>query len=117
MGVIIPPSILMVVWGGVMSISVGALFLAGAIPRILIAVALMGTVYIYARVYDYPTAGKPNRAEFLAAFKGAALALLTPLFVIGGIVGGIATPTESAIIAAFYSLSARLFCLPHRHCA
>lgn len=104
MGVIIPPSILMIVWGGVMSISVGALFLAGAIPGLMIAAALMATVYGYAVVYDYPREGKPSWAEFRKAFKGAALALLTPLFVIGGIVGGIVTPTESAIIAAFYSL-------------
>ena len=103
MGVIIPPSILMIVWGGVMSISVGALFLAGAIPGLMIAGALMATVYGYAKVYDYPTAGKPTLAEFWNALKGAGLALLTPVFVIGGIVGGIVTPTESAIIAAFYS--------------
>ena len=104
MGVIIPPSILMIVWGGIMSISVGALFLAGAIPGLMIALALMATVYGYAKVYDYPTAGKPSLSEFWQAFKGAGLALLTPIFVIGGIVGGIVTPTESAIIAAFYSL-------------
>ncbi len=103
MGVIIPPSILMIVWGGVMSISVGALFLAGAIPGLMIAGALMCTVYGYAKVYDYPTTGKPSAAEFWTALKGAGLALLTPIFVIGGIVGGIVTPTESAIIAAFYS--------------
>ena len=103
MGVIIPPSILMIVWGGVMSISVGALFLAGAIPGLMIAAALMTTVYCYAKIYNYPTHGKPSLAEFWKAFKGAGLALLTPVFVIGGIVGGIVTPTESAIIAAFYS--------------
>ncbi|MEP6333624.1 MAG: TRAP transporter large permease [Anderseniella sp.] len=103
MGVIIPPSILMIVWGGVMSISVGALFLAGAIPGLMIAAALMATVYGYAKVYDYPTAGRPTVVEFWNALKGAGLALLTPVFVIGGIVGGVVTPTESAIIAAFYS--------------
>ena len=103
MGVIIPPSILMIVWGGVMSISVGALFLAGAIPGFLIAAALMATVYGYAKIYDYPVAGKPSVGEFFSALKGAGLAMLTPVFVIGGIVGGIVTPTESAIIAAFYS--------------
>lgn len=103
MGVIIPPSILMIVWGGVMSISVGALFLAGAIPGLMIAAALMCTVYGYAIVYGYPTTGKPTFGEFWVAFKGAILALLTPIFVIGGIVGGIVTATESAIIAAFYS--------------
>ncbi|SNS99923.1 TRAP transporter large permease [Tropicimonas sediminicola] len=109
MGVIIPPSILMIVWGGVMSISVGALFLAGAIPGILIAVALMGTVFVYAKIYDYPTAGRPTLCDFWAAFKGAGLAVLTPVFVIGGIVAGIVTPTESAIIAAGYSLILGMF--------
>ena len=109
MGVIIPPSILMVVWGGVMQISVGALFLAGAIPGLLIGGALMATVYGYAKVYDYPIALKPTFAEFWRAFKGAALALLTPILVIGGIVGGIVTPTESAIIAAGYALFLGMF--------
>ncbi|MEP1933599.1 MAG: TRAP transporter large permease [Paracoccaceae bacterium] len=109
MGVIIPPSILMVVWGGVMQISVGALFLAGAVPGFLIGFALMATVYGYAKVYDYPIALKPSFAEFWSAFKGAALALLTPILVIGGIVGGIVTPTESAIIAAGYALILGVF--------
>ena len=109
MGVIIPPSILMVVWGGVMQISVGALFLAGAVPGLLIGFALMATVYGYAKVYDYPIALKPTFAEFWSAFKGAALAMLTPILVIGGIVGGIVTPTESAIIAAGYALILGVF--------
>ena len=109
MGVIIPPSILMVVWGGVMQISVGALFLAGAIPGLLIGGALMATVYGYAKVYDYPIALKPTLAEFWTAFKGAFLAMLTPVLVIGGIVGGIVTPTESAIIAAAYALILGVF--------
>jgi tripartite ATP-independent transporter DctM subunit len=109
MGVIIPPSILMVVWGGVMQMSVGALFLAGAIPGLMIGFALMATVYGYAKVYDYPIALKPTLPEFWSAFKGAGLALLTPILVIGGIVGGIVTPTESAIIAAAYALILGVF--------
>lgn len=104
MGVIIPPSILMIVWGGVMQVSVGALFLAGAIPGLLIGFSLMATVYGYAKVYNYPIAMKPTFATAFTAFKGAALAMLTPVFVIYGIVAGIVTPTESAIIAAAYSL-------------
>ncbi len=104
MGVIIPPSILMVVWGGVMQISVGALFLAGAIPGMLIGMALLLTVYGYAKVYGYPTTGRPTGVEVWKAFTGAILALLTPIFVVGGIVGGIVTPTESAIIAAGYAM-------------
>lgn len=109
MGVIIPPSILMVVWGGVMQVSVGALFLGGAIPGLMIGLSLMATVYGYAKLRDYPIAGRPSFAEFWAALKGAALAMLTPILVIGGIVGGIVTPTESAIIAAGYSLILGLF--------
>jgi tripartite ATP-independent transporter DctM subunit len=109
MGVIIPPSILMVVWGGVMQISVGALFLAGAIPGILIGTALLATVFIYAKVYDYPVSDRPTFASFWTAFRGAILALLTPVFVVGGIIWGIVTPTESAIIAAGYAMILGLF--------
>jgi tripartite ATP-independent transporter DctM subunit len=104
MGVIIPPSILMIVWGGVMQVSVGALFLAGAVPGFLIGFSLMATVYGYAKVYNYPITLKPTFKIAFKAFKGAALAMLTPVFVIYGIVAGIVTPTESAIIAAGYSL-------------
>lgn len=109
MGVIIPPSILMIVWGGVMQVSVGALFLGGAVPGLMIGLALMATVYGFAKVRGYPVTTRPDLYQFLAAWKGAALALLTPIFVIGGIVGGIVTPTESAIIAAGYALILGMF--------
>lgn len=109
MGVIIPPSILMIVWGGVMQVSVGALFLGGAVPGLMIGLTLMGTVYAFAKVRNYPTTATPNWSEFWAAWRGAALALLTPVFVIGGIVGGLVTPTESAIIAAGYALILGMF--------
>lgn len=109
MGVIIPPSILMIVWGGVMQVSVGALFLGGAIPGLMIGLALMATVYGFAKARNYPVTATPHWGEFWAAWKGAALALLTPVFVIGGIVGGLVTPTESAIIAAGYALILGMF--------
>lgn len=109
MGVIIPPSILMIVWGGVMQVSVGALFLGGAIPGLMIGLALMATVFGFAKARNYPVTASPNWAEFWAAWKGAVLALLTPVFVIGGIVGGLVTPTESAIIAAGYALILGMF--------
>ncbi len=109
MGVIIPPSILMIVWGGVMQVSVGALFLGGAIPGLIIGLTLMTTVFCFAKARSYPVTATPNWSEFWAAWKGAALALLTPIFVIGGIVGGLVTPTESAIIAAGYALILGMF--------
>jgi tripartite ATP-independent transporter DctM subunit len=83
---------------------VGALFLAGAIPGIMIGCALMATVYGFAKVYNYPIEMKPTLSSTFKAFKGAALAMLTPVFVIFGIVAGVVTPTESAIVAAAYSL-------------
>lgn len=109
MGVIIPPSILMIVWGGVMQVSVGALFLGGAIPGLMIGLALMATVYGFAKARNYPVTASPNLAEFWAALRDASLALLTPVFVIGGIVAGLVTPTESAIIAAGYALVLGMF--------
>lgn len=103
MGAIIPPSILMVVWGGVMSVSVGALFLAGAVPGVMIALVMMLTVYFYARVRDYPVHERSNFRNFIAALGSSILALFTPLLIVGGIAGGFFTPTESSVVAVLYS--------------
>ena len=104
MGVIIPPSILMVVWGGLMSVSIGGLFLAGIVPGVLITISLMLTVFIYAKRYGYPTYARASVREFVIAFGKAFFALLTPLIIIGGIVGGLFTPTEASVIAVLYSI-------------
>lgn len=105
MGVIIPPSILMVVWGGLMTVSIGGLFLAGVIPGVLIAVSQMTTVYIYAKVYGYPTYARTTAKEFALAVLRSIPPLMTPLIIIGGIVGGFFTPTEASVIAVLYSLA------------
>ncbi|MEF2549954.1 TRAP transporter large permease [Aurantimonas sp. A2-1-M11] len=104
MGVIIPPSILMVVWGGLMSVSIGGLFLAGIIPGILIAGAQMTTVYIYARRHGMGLHARATLNELAGAILGAVLALMTPIIIVGGIVGGFFTPTEASVIAALYAL-------------
>lgn len=104
MGVIIPPSILMVVWGGLMSVSIGGLFLAGVLPGILIAASQMMTVYIYAKRRGYPVHVRSTMLELLVAAGGASLALMTPLIIVGGIVGGFFTPTEASVVAVVYSL-------------
>ena len=109
MGVIIPPSILMIVWGGLMSVSIGGLFLAGVVPGLLIALSLMATVYIYAKIYGYPIYTRASLREFGSAFSQAFLALMTPAIIIGGIVGGYFTPTEASVIAVLYSLVLGLF--------
>jgi tripartite ATP-independent transporter DctM subunit len=105
MGVIIPPSILMVVWGGLMSISIGGLFLAGVLPGVLIAGSQMLTVYIYAKRRGYPVYNRSTLLELLAAAASASLALMTPLIIVGGIVGGFFTPTEASVVAVIYSLA------------
>lgn len=109
MGVIIPPSILMVVWGGLMSVSIGGLFLAGVVPGILIAFSMMATVYVYARLYDYPIYAPSSFQELVNAVASAALALMTPLIIVGGIVFGFFTPTEASVIAVIYSLILGVF--------
>lgn len=109
MGVIIPPSILMVVWGGLMSVSIGGMFLAGVLPGILIAGSLMAITYVYARRRGYPVQQRSSMGGLARAIANAALALATPLIVVGGIVGGLFTPTEASVIAVLYSLVLGLF--------
>ena len=104
MGVIIPPSILMVVWGGVISVSIGALFLAGVLPGILIGLSLMVVVVIYAKLRNYPIYARATLAELLSALVQALLPLATPLIIVGGIVGGFFTPTEASVVAVLYAL-------------
>lgn len=109
MGVIIPPSILMVVWGGLMSVSIGGLFLAGVLPGILIAGSQMLTVYIYAKRRGYAVHTRSTFVELMRALASATLALMTPLIIVGGIVGGFFTPTEASVVAVIYSLILGVF--------
>ena len=104
MGVVIPPSILMLIWGGTMSISVGALFLAGIIPGILLGLSMMVTVYFYAVKYKYPRYERASLAHFLKASAGAIPGLVTPLIILVGISFGFFTPTEASAIAVVYSM-------------
>ncbi|MEL0160899.1 MAG: TRAP transporter large permease [Deltaproteobacteria bacterium] len=104
MGVIIPPSIMMVVWGGLMSVSIGGLFLAGVVPGVLIAASQMLAVYIYAKSNNYETTQRSNLKELFVALIQAIPPLMTPVIIVGGIVGGIFTPTEASAVAVVYSL-------------
>lgn len=109
MGVIIPPSILMVVWGGVMSVSVGGLFLAGVLPGVLIGLSLMAAVLIYAKLRHYPIYARATFKEFVLAFAAAIVPMLTPAIIVGGIVGGFFTPTEASVVAVLYAMFLGLF--------
>jgi tripartite ATP-independent transporter DctM subunit len=103
LAVIIPPSILMIVWGGILTVSIGALFLAGIIPGLLIAFAQMATVHAYAVARGYPTYPRSTWAAFLSAMVVSIPALLTPGIIIGGKIFGWFTATESACIAVLYA--------------
>lgn len=104
-GPIIPPSIIMVVYGFIMSVSVGTLFLAGFIPGLLMGVGLMIATAIISKRRNYPRKEKmASPRELAVAFRGAFFPLMTPVIIIGGILSGIFTPTEAAGVAVVYAL-------------
>lgn len=108
-GVIIPPSIPMVMYGVTGSQSIGKLFIAGIIPGIIIGIALMLVVYIIAKKRGYKGTEKSSFKEFLKAAWDAKWALFVPIIILGGIYGGIFTPTEAAGVAVVYGLIIALF--------
>jgi tripartite ATP-independent transporter DctM subunit len=103
LAVIIPPSILMIVWGGVLTTSIGALFLAGIVPGLLLGLVQMATVHAYAKRRGYPTYPGSTLREMAVAFLVALPALMTPVIIIGGKIFGWFTATESACIAVLYA--------------
>ncbi|HVL56149.1 MAG TPA: TRAP transporter large permease [Burkholderiaceae bacterium] len=103
LAVIMPPSILMIVWGGVLTVSIGALFLAGIVPGLLIALVQMATVHVYATRRGYPTYKRSTLRELAIAIAVAVPALMTPVIIIGGKIFGWFTATESACIAVLYA--------------
>ncbi len=104
-GVIIPPSIPFVIYGVVSGASIGEMFLAGVIPGILIGLSLMFVCYLIAKKRGYPKSDtRPTPKGLWHSFKDALWALLVPLIILGGIYGGVFTPTEAAVVAVVYSL-------------
>src|SRR5947209_10472376 len=81
LAVIIPPSILMIVWGGLISTSIGALYLAGVVPGLLIAGAQMATVHVYAKIYNYPVYPRATLREFFYSIWISIPALFTPFII------------------------------------
>ena len=109
MAVIIPPSILMIVWGGTLSVSIGALFLAGIIPGLLLGAVQMATVHAYAKLRNYPKYPRSTLRELGAALMVSVPALMTPVIIIGGKIFGWFTATESAAIAVLYAAALSIF--------
>lgn len=104
LGPIIPPSIPLVVYATVSGASVGALFMAGIIPGVVMALLMMAVVTIYAIIRHYPRTKFPSGSEFLHALKEGFLPLMAPIILLVGIYGGVFTPTESAAVVVCYSL-------------
>ncbi len=106
LGPIIPPSIVMIVYGSMMNLSVGAMFIAGIVPGLLIALGLMITTYFMAKRHGFPRRDTPFTFKALVdGLKDASLALLMPIIILWGIRGGVFTPTEGGAIASLYALA------------
>ncbi|MBY0336709.1 MAG: TRAP transporter large permease [Acetobacteraceae bacterium] len=104
LGVIIPPSIPMILYGVTTQTSIPELFMAGFGPGILIGLTLMATVLIWCRIKGWGKNDGDGRLPFLVALRQAGWALLMPVVVLGGIYGGVTTPTEASVIAVVYAL-------------
>lgn len=105
-GPIIPPSIMMIIYGSMAGVSIGALFMGGVIPGILIGIVLMVIAYIISCKRGYKAEAKKSLGEIFVAFKESLVALVMPLIVLGGILFGIFTTTEAGCIAVVYALIA-----------
>jgi C4-dicarboxylate transporter DctM subunit len=109
LGILMPPSIVMVVYAAVTELSVGRLFLAGILPALLLALVLMVAIYVRARVENLPAQPKASAAEILASGRDAIPGFLLLIIIMGGIYGGVFTPTEAAAVAAIYAVVVSLF--------
>ncbi|MCE8021383.1 TRAP transporter large permease [Halomonas sp. MCCC 1A11036] len=104
LGVLIPPSIPLILFGVSTDTSIGQLFLAGVGPGLLIGMALILFLYLFCKVRGYGLEDHKDSISFVVSFKRAWAALLMPVVVIGGIYGGVFTPTEASAVAVFYAL-------------
>jgi C4-dicarboxylate transporter DctM subunit len=109
LGVIIPPSISFVVYGVMTGASIGELFTAGIVPGILLGLAMIVVCYVFAARHGYPKGEKPTVREIFVILKDSFWAVMVPVIILGGIYGGVFTPTEAAGVAGVYSLFVGLF--------
>lgn len=108
-GVIIPPSITFVVYGSIAGASIGTLFIAGVIPGMLVGLGLVVVALVVGKKLDLKTSEKASLKERMTALKDAFWGLMMPVIILGGIYGGIFTPTEAAAVSAVYGLLVGLF--------
>ncbi|MBB5701030.1 tripartite ATP-independent transporter DctM subunit [Ochrobactrum daejeonense] len=108
-GPMIPPSVPMIIVGSLSGLSVGKLFLAGAIPGLLMGFAMMVTTYFIARKKKFPREDWKGIGELLSSFVGAIWAIAMTALIVGGLLIGITTPTETAVVACLYAAVVGLF--------
>lgn len=109
MGILVPPCILMIVIGSVASLSVAALFTAGFLPAVVLAIAVMVYIWWVAGRTGIEPAARPSLRGLAAAFREALIPLGMPAIIFGGILGGIMTPTEASVVAVLYAALVGLF--------
>lgn len=109
MGILIPPCLLMVIIAQIVGLSVGALFLAGFIPAAVLALAIMGLIYAQAVRDRIPGEARASLKQAMRALKDALIPLMMPVIIFGAILGGIADPTEAAVLAVFYAFIVGVF--------
>jgi tripartite ATP-independent transporter DctM subunit len=107
--VLIPPSVAFVVYGVITETSIGGLFAAGILPGLVMGLALILPVYLISKKHGWGGDRWGTKAEIWKAFKEAIFGLLAPVIILGGIYGGIFTPTEAAVVAVFYGFFVGLF--------
>lgn len=108
-GPMIPPSVPMIIVGSLSGLSVGKLFLAGAVPGVLMGCAMMVTTYFLAKKHEFPREAWKGLRELLTSFAGAIWAIAMTVLIVGGLLLGITTPTETAIVACLYAVVVGLF--------
>jgi C4-dicarboxylate transporter DctM subunit len=109
LGILIPPSLVMVVYGAITESSIGDLFIAGVLPGIILTIVMMGTIVVIAKKYDMPRQERASFRTVVRTFREAVWGLMLVVIILGGIYAGIFTPTEAAAVSAVYAFFIAVF--------
>jgi C4-dicarboxylate transporter DctM subunit len=109
LGILIPPSLVMVVYGAITESSIGDLFIAGVLPGIILTIVMMGTIIVIAKKHDMPRQEKASFRTVVKTFREAVWGLMLVVIILGGIYAGVFTPTEAAAVSAVYAFFIAVF--------